>query len=679
LAEQCEALSKDTALKALKYLKQGTTIYEYCAPCGDTNRKLITIETIWVIQEKEYAEIYINGNPIDLAYTYITSLSGRNLAGIVDCPTKGVPEYIPIEPIPSYYPQGPAPTPEKPAKLSLPEENELSQVEETVSQNINDSAIAPEVGEEYAMDNKGKEPSIKYNKQKQQNYLFKVNDSKMTKDDYIRELKSLPEYAEKLFDGPGGKIKFLDELIKKELLYQEALKQGIDKEDGYKKKLDDFKKITLISEFLERKIESKVMVTEEEAKSYYEKHKEELTSVSQIKASHILVKTEDEATMIYAQINNGEDFASIAKKSSIDSDSANNGGDLGYFSASQMDTEFEQAAIKLNPGEISKPVKTKFGYHIIKVTDKKLGPPAEFDSIREALQKRIVAEKQSKAFDTYVSELRKDAQIAIDKEALYAKINNKEITRSDIERELKSLPEFAQKQFEGPGGKIKFLDELVKKDLIYQEALKNKLDSDNAYIQKVKDYQKIGLISILIDRELNQGDEESKKSYFDAYIKGLSNKYPVEINQDTLSDLLLMAAQEQDSKSASPASSVKIIVPDLVRETWTCATIIIEDKTARSKQEYVARLNSFFIIPQSHLIVRVGEFLPDFKLDGFNLTSGSNEPLNPALSVQIFEYGNQIFPASEKKWGWLFAKVPSLYAFQHERYAITLKEGIRRK
>jgi EpsD family peptidyl-prolyl cis-trans isomerase len=250
-------------------------------------------------------------------------------------------------------------------------------------------------------------------------YLAKVGTIKITQADLERDIKNLPEFAQKLFEGAAGKEKFLDEMIKKELLYQEATKRGLDKDPEYVRKLEEFKKLTLIGQLLEKEIEAKAKVTEQDVKDYYEKHKAELAAVSQIKASHILVKTEGEAKKILERLKKGEDFAAIAKKNSIDPGSAQNGGDLGYFSSGQMVPEFEAAAAKLKQGEVSsEPVKTKFGYHIIKVTDRKKGNPIEFEKIKSVLFQRISAEKQKEFFDSYIENLRKTYKVEINKEAV---------------------------------------------------------------------------------------------------------------------------------------------------------------------------------------------------------------------------------------------------------------------
>ncbi len=89
-----------------------------------------------------------------------------------------------------------------------------------------------------------------------------------------------------------------------------------------------------------------------------------------VKASHLLVKTEDEAKKLKAEIDNGKNFAELAKQVSL-CPSGRNGGDLGYFTKGQMVKEFEDACFSMKVGEVSNPVKTQFGYHLIQLTDKK--------------------------------------------------------------------------------------------------------------------------------------------------------------------------------------------------------------------------------------------------------------------------------------------------------------------
>ncbi len=249
-------------------------------------------------------------------------------------------------------------------------------------------------------------------------YVAKVGSSVITEEDVKKELGTLPPHIQRIFTGPEGMEKFVDELVKKEILYQEAKKKGLEDNQDYKKKVEDFKKYTLISLLLEKEIEDKAKVTEKEVRDYYDSHKDGLATNSQIRASHILLKTEEEAKKVKEQLGKGGDFARIAKEKSLDTGSAKNGGDLGFFSRGQMVPEFERAAFSLGVGEVSGPVKTQFGYHIIKVTDKKQEPIAEFEKVKDSLTQKLTAEKQKEVFDSYVNSLKKTYSIEIRKEAI---------------------------------------------------------------------------------------------------------------------------------------------------------------------------------------------------------------------------------------------------------------------
>jgi len=127
-----------------------------------------------------------------------------------------------------------------------------------------------------------------------------------------------------------------------------------------------------------------------------------------------------------------------------------------------------------------------------------------------------------------------------------------------------------------------------------------------------------------------------------------------------------------------PQGKTQVIVPASVKGHWTGAIIVVEEKNTKAKQEYTVKLNSDFKVPNTNLKIHVGDFLPDFRMNGLSLTSASNQPVNPALSIRVFENNKQIFPAPGRQWGWLFSKVPSIHPFEHQKYGITLKEGIKK-
>jgi hypothetical protein len=127
----------------------------------------------------------------------------------------------------------------------------------------------------------------------------------------------------------------------------------------------------------------------------------------------------------------------------------------------------------------------------------------------------------------------------------------------------------------------------------------------------------------------------------------------------------------------SPKTEFKIVLPPEVKEQWSAVKFIIEDKKENKKQEFTVHIGGELKIPDSKLTVKVGPFLPDFKMSAQTITSASNNPNNPTVGVSIYEDGKKVFPPSGT-WGWLYKNFPTIHSFQHERYGLVLKEGIKK-
>jgi peptidyl-prolyl cis-trans isomerase C len=248
--------------------------------------------------------------------------------------------------------------------------------------------------------------------------LVKVGKAEITKDDFLKEVSRIPEWARAQFSGKEGKEKFLDELIKRELVYEDAKKMRLDKDPEYLDKVKDFEKMTLISLILKKEVEDKAKVDDADVKAFYDKNADKFTIGTKLRASHILVDTEAQAKDIRERLNKGESFAKLAQSFSKDKGSASKGGDIGYFGSGQMVPEFERAVMGLKIGEISEPVKTRFGYHIIQLTDVKKGETASFEQSKEAIRKQLLAEKQKALIDSFIGNLMKEAKIKKNEDAL---------------------------------------------------------------------------------------------------------------------------------------------------------------------------------------------------------------------------------------------------------------------
>jgi peptidyl-prolyl cis-trans isomerase C len=251
----------------------------------------------------------------------------------------------------------------------------------------------------------------------QKTYVAKIDGTIITKEDAQAEINNLPEVAKDFFKGQEGAARFVDELVKKELLYIEAKKRGWDKGADFQRKVEEFKKITLINQLLDKEIEALSKVTDKEIKEYYDKHKEDFMASNQVRLSHIVVKTDEDAKKVYERLKKGEDFAKIASEMSLDKASANSGGDIGSFKRGEMTQQLEEVAFRLKKGEISMPIKLKDGIHILKVADVK-GTILEFDKVKGLIAQRLTAEKQRDSFDKLIENLKKSYKIDINKDAL---------------------------------------------------------------------------------------------------------------------------------------------------------------------------------------------------------------------------------------------------------------------
>jgi peptidyl-prolyl cis-trans isomerase C len=153
--------------------------------------------------------------------------------------------------------------------------------------------------------------------------------------------------------------------------------------------------------------EGKAAATDAAMKKVYEEAVKQQGNEQEVRARHILVPTEAEAKTILAEIKKGTDFAEMAKQKSKDPGAAAEGGDLGYFTKDQMVPEFADQAFKMNKGDVSDPVKSQFGWHIIKVEDKRTKPAPTFEAVKEQVEQYVTRRAQAE----YITKLRETAKV----------------------------------------------------------------------------------------------------------------------------------------------------------------------------------------------------------------------------------------------------------------------------
>ncbi|WNS45707.1 peptidylprolyl isomerase [Paenibacillus sp. MMS20-IR301] len=175
--------------------------------------------------------------------------------------------------------------------------------------------------------------------------------------------------------------------------------------------LDDLKKQMPLQVEIRKLVEPQVSVTDEEISKYFDENKATFNQEEEVRASHILVETKEEADAIVKQLKDGADFAALAKEKSADTGSKDNGGDLDFFKRGDMVAEFSDAAFKLKIGETSGAVKTDYGYHIIKVTDRKEAHEYTLEEKKEEIKKTLTSQKVSEKSSTWLADLTKNATI----------------------------------------------------------------------------------------------------------------------------------------------------------------------------------------------------------------------------------------------------------------------------
>ena len=233
-----------------------------------------------------------------------------------------------------------------------------------------------------------------------------VNGSNITASTLMRyeQRRGMPQNGDKLQQRQA----MLNELINLELIYQDAKKIGIDKTDDFKSQLENAKKSIMANIMLRQHAETSA-ISDAELKKEYDKHKKDMVK-TEYNARHILLEKEADAKAVIAELNKGGDFAELAKKKST-GPSASQGGDLGWFTATEMLKPFAEAVAKLKNGEYTKtPVHTKYGWHVILRQNTREVEAPPFAAMKQQIRQRM----QNKPVQDYIAGLRKDAKVKIE-------------------------------------------------------------------------------------------------------------------------------------------------------------------------------------------------------------------------------------------------------------------------
>jgi peptidyl-prolyl cis-trans isomerase C len=218
-------------------------------------------------------------------------------------------------------------------------------------------------------------------------------------EDLAQELQQVPPDQQRAF--------LVTVLIDMKVMAQAAKQQGMDQTDIFKRRLAYLEERALRRAYFAEKVAA--AVTPDAVKAAYDKFVAGFTPEDEVHAEHILVNSEDDAKAIKAQLDKGANFEELAKEKSTDPSAKQNGGDLGFFSKGQMVKPFEDKAFSMEVGQVSDPVQSQFGWHIIKVVDKRKSSPPSLEQVQQQIGQQLMF----KSFDDEIAKLKSGLTIDI--------------------------------------------------------------------------------------------------------------------------------------------------------------------------------------------------------------------------------------------------------------------------
>jgi peptidyl-prolyl cis-trans isomerase C len=245
--------------------------------------------------------------------------------------------------------------------------------------------------------------------------LATFNGGTVSQEEFTEAVQNLPERVKNVV--VRQKKDFLESFVIEKLLFQEAERRGIQHREDIVELLEKARQKILVAKLVEEEVEKKAAVTPDEVSEYYAKNKEEFMNPFRLKASHILVRSREEADDVIMRLGKGEDFADLAKEASLDP-TGPKGGDLGYFQKGQLIPEIEEAAFALDNGQVSDVIQTSFGFHVLKITDLVQPLLKEFNSVEKEIEEKLALELKSKYFTDLTEGLKSKADISINEELL---------------------------------------------------------------------------------------------------------------------------------------------------------------------------------------------------------------------------------------------------------------------
>ena len=256
--------------------------------------------------------------------------------------------------------------------------------------------------------------------------LAKVGNKTITNADLDALISFYPQNQQAVIKAdPKNREIMLRNLVTIMAVSDAARRQGFDKERAVKRQTQILTDEHLAKSYIQKRMLPQIKVTDKDVEAYYKEHAKEFEKPETVKARHILIgfkegiKDEEKkelkkkAEKVHDKAKGGDDFAKLAAEYSDDPGSKTKGGDLGFFARGTMVHEFENAAFALKPGELSSIVETPYGYHIIKVDEKKAAETPAYDSIKEQVQAKATQAAEQKKVNDFIEKAMKDSKVEI--------------------------------------------------------------------------------------------------------------------------------------------------------------------------------------------------------------------------------------------------------------------------
>lgn len=244
--------------------------------------------------------------------------------------------------------------------------------------------------------------------------IAQIAGESITEGDIEEIISHVPAQYRAKYSSPQGRREIADGLVEMKMLAWEARRKGIDKQESVKMKIGYIIDQTLAKE-LENDLRKSVKVSEADIESYYREHLDRYVTPERVKARHILVEKQGLADDLLGRIKKGADFQDLAKKHST-CPSADKGGDLGWFGRGKMAPEFEEAAFALNKGELSGVVKSSFGYHVIRLEDKRESRTKTLNQVKRSIERTLQKKKTEERIAGLKDDIRKKAGVTVNEE-----------------------------------------------------------------------------------------------------------------------------------------------------------------------------------------------------------------------------------------------------------------------